>query len=43
MVSSALKMGLQELLRTLARLKREFGDNEEYRAWRLEFPKDWPL
>ena len=43
MVSSALKIDLHELLRTLERLKREFGESEEYRTWRLKLPKDWPL
>ena len=43
MVSNALNMVLKDLLNTLARLRREFGDSSEYKTWRKEFPKNWPI
>jgi hypothetical protein len=43
MVSSALNMELQELLATLDRLRREFGDSPEYQALRRRLPAEWPM
>jgi hypothetical protein len=43
MVSNALPMELAELLATLRRIRREYGETPEYQAWRREFPKDWPI
>ena len=43
MVSSALNMELHELLDTLDRLRREFGDSPEYQGLRRQLPADWPM
>ncbi|HJY82161.1 MAG TPA: hypothetical protein VKK81_13900 [Candidatus Binatia bacterium] len=43
MVSSALNMELQELLDTLARVRRESGDSPEYQMLRQRLPADWPM
>lgn len=43
MVSSALNMELQELLDTLDRMRREFGDSPEYQKLRQRLPADWPM
>jgi len=43
MVSSALKMELQELLDTLDRVRREFGDSAEYQKLRQRLPETQPL
>ena len=43
MVSSALNLELQELIDTLDRLQREFGDNPEYQQLRQQLPADWPM
>lgn len=43
MVSTVLEMSEAELTRALARIKREHGDDPEYREFRREFPKTWPL
>ncbi len=43
MVSSTLNMKLQELLKTLKRLRREFGDTPEYQKLRRKLPKEWPM
>lgn len=43
MVSNSLHLDLQELLKTLKRIRREFGDDPEYLKWRRQLPKDWPL
>jgi len=43
MVSSALNMELQELLDTLGRVRREFGDRPEYQRLRQPLPADWPM
>jgi hypothetical protein len=43
MVSSALKMDLEDLLRALRRIRLEHGDSAEYRTWRLKFPEEWPI
>ncbi len=43
MVSSALNLELQELIDTLDRLQREFGDNAAYQQLRQQLPADWPM
>ena len=43
MVSNSLHIDLEELLKTLKRLRREHGSSEEYQKLRKELPKDWPL
>lgn len=43
MVSSSLKMDLQDLLDTLERMRRELGATREYQAWRKKLPDDWPV
>lgn len=43
MVSSAVSMSKSELVRALARIKREHGGDPEYQELRKAFPKTWPL
>lgn len=43
MVSSTIDMELQDLLETLQRIRREHGDDPEYRELRQELPFDWPM
>jgi hypothetical protein len=43
MVSNTLGMTLQELLETLERIRREYGDTPEYQALRRDLPASWPL
>lgn len=43
MVSSAIGMSLQELRRTLGRIKREHAKDPEYKELRKVFPKTWPM
>jgi hypothetical protein len=43
MVSSAVDMSKAELARALARIKREHGDDPEYKELRKVFPKSWPM
>jgi hypothetical protein len=43
MVSSAVGMTKQELVRALARIARDHADDAEYRALRKPFPKTWPM
>jgi hypothetical protein len=43
MVSSAIDMDLQELLDTLERMRREAGNDPEYRELRSQLPADWPM
>ncbi len=43
MVSSALKVGLPELLATLERMRGELAGDLEYRLAREQLPDDWPL
>jgi hypothetical protein len=43
MVSSALDMGLQDLLETLERFRRDYADDPEYRRLRADLPIDWPM
>lgn len=43
MVSSAVDMPKQELVRALARIKKEHSGDPEYEALRKELPKTWPV
>jgi hypothetical protein len=43
MVSSAVDMSRAELVKALARIKREHADDSEYKALRKEWPKSWPM
>ncbi len=43
MVSSALDLELDELLRTLERLRRDFGADPDYQQLRSALPSDWPI
>lgn len=43
MVSSALDMGLQDLLETLEGFRRDHAADPEYRRLRADLPPDWPM
>ncbi len=43
MVSSRLKMTLKDLLATLKRIKRKYGETDEYKELRKKLPKSWPM
>ncbi len=43
MVSNSLNVDLQELLKKLQRIKREYGKSAEFQDWRKQVPKDWPI
>ena len=43
MVSNALKMDQQDVLKALQRLRQKFADDPEYKKIRRDLPKDWPL
>ncbi len=43
MVSSAVEMSKAELVKALARIKRERSDDPEYKALRKAWPKSWPM
>ena len=43
MVSNSMNIELQELLDTLAVIRRDFSDDPEYREFRAELPQEWPL
>ncbi len=43
MVSNSLKLGLQELLEALERIKSAHGDDPDYREARATLPADWPM
>ena len=43
MVSNAIEMGLQDLLATLERLRRDHAQDEQYVKLRGALPEDWPL
>ncbi len=43
MVSSALDVSLEDLLGALRRIRRERAEDPDYREWRKEFPKSWPV
>lgn len=43
MVSSAVSMSKAELVRALARIKREHASDPEYMELRKALPKSWPV
>ena len=43
MVSNSLNMNLQDFLQSLQRVKKEHGNSLEYKTWRKQIPKDWPI
>lgn len=43
MVSSAVSMSRSELVRTLARIKKEHAGDPEYEELRKALPKAWPV
>ncbi len=43
MVSNTLKIDLEEFLKTLQRLRRQFGNSKEYQELRRDLPDDWPM
>jgi hypothetical protein len=43
MVSNSLDMELDELLRILKRMAKEYAYDAEYQKVRAELPSDWPL
>jgi hypothetical protein len=43
MVSNSLDMELDELLRILKRMAKEYAYDAEYKKSRAELPSDWPL
>ncbi len=43
MVSNSLNMDLQELLKSLQRIKRAHGKSPEFQDWRKQVPKNWPI
>lgn len=43
MVSSAVDMDTEEVIRALDRLRANHGDDPEYKRLRKDLPKDWPV
>jgi hypothetical protein len=43
MVSSAIKVDLQELLDNLERFRHGYADDPEYQELRSVLPADWPI
>ncbi len=43
MVSSAVDMTDEEVLRTLKRLRKLHSDDPEYKRLRKDLPDDWPI
>lgn len=43
MVSSAVGMDHDELVRTLEQMKREHGEDPEYQELRQPLPAEWPI
>ncbi len=43
MVSSAIPMELDELVERLRRIRKQHSAGAEYKAWRKNFPKSWPM
>ena len=43
MVSNSLKIGQEEVVAALKRLRRERSDDAEYKNLRKDLPKNWPL
>ena len=43
MVSNTLKIGQEELLKSLERLRQKYADDPEYKKLRRDLPKEWPV
>jgi hypothetical protein len=43
MVSNTIEMELDELISALRRIRREHAGDAEYKDWRKDFPKSWPM
>jgi mono/diheme cytochrome c family protein len=43
MVSSTLGMSVQELVQRLAQIKQESSSDDDYRAFRVDLPAEWPM
>ncbi len=43
MVSNSLNLDLEELLKSLQRIKQKYAKNPEFQDWRMQVPKDWPI
>jgi hypothetical protein len=43
MVSNSLHIDLQDLLGTIARMRKEHSGDAEYQKLRRELPESWPL
>ena len=43
MVSNSLKISQEEVVKALDRLRREKGDDPEYKKLRKDLPKNWPV
>jgi len=43
MVSNSLRIDLQDLLETIKRMRKAYGDSAEYKKLRRDLPEDWPL
>ena len=43
MVSSAVEMSKAELVKALARIRREHADDPEYKELRKVWPRSWPM
>jgi hypothetical protein len=43
MVSTALEMSEDELIRALARIRREHVDDPAYKELRKDLPRSWPV
>lgn len=43
MVSNSLNINLQDFLKSIQRIKTEHGKSLEYKDWRKQIPKDWPI
>ena len=43
MVSNSLHMPLDELLAEINRIRKQYGNDAEYKKMREDLPEDWPL
>jgi len=43
MVSNSLKIGQEEVVAALKRLRAERRDDDDYKKLRKELPKEWPV
>ena len=43
MVSNVLGMSAEELMEVLLRIRRDHGDDPEYREARSHLPAEWPI